>query len=369
MAAVTNKSGMADHTSIGFIGYGRFGKALGERFTAAGSAIRAYDLEPAQDDRVRADSPADVAASARFIVLAVPVARTGEALRGVKPHLSSRHVVLDVGSVKAGPAAVMAEILGRQVPWVGSHPLFGPTSLAFGERPLRAILCPSPLHPGAVLDARRLYESIGCEVLEEDAEHHDQRMAETHAVAYFLAKGILDAGLKLDSRFIPPSAQAVARAVEAVREDAGHLFASLNRQNRYAGQARRRLLDALARADEDLRRLPDAGEVPHHEALELAIPDLGARSPLLREARDLIDDLDSEILTLLTRRAELALKAAKAKAELGHGPHDPRREADLLADRRRRGQALGLSPDDVTELFEAILRFSRRVQVNARDTT
>ncbi len=41
---------------------------------------------------------------------------------------------------------------------------------------------------------------------------------------------------------------------------------------------------------------------------------------------------------------------------------DARREAALLASRRREAEALGLDAASVGEIFEAVLRFSRRVQ-------
>ena len=143
-------------------------------------------------------------------------------------------------------------------------------------------------------------------------------------------------------------------------DDAGHLFAALHLENPFARESRHRFLEALAAVDHSL-------EAPTHEPDELAdarltIPDLGARSPELREARDLIDELDQELVTLLARRAELARRAARAKAGLGEGILDPTREARLVRERRRWATELGLDPESVSQIFHAILRFSRRLQ-------
>ena len=54
--------------------------------------------------------------------------------------------------------------------------------------------------------------------------------------------------------------------------------------------------------------------------------------------------------------------AAAAKAELGLGVRDARREAALLAARRHDAEAMGLDPESVAEIFETVLRVSRRVQ-------
>jgi prephenate dehydrogenase len=111
-------------------------------------------------------------------------------------------------------------------------------------------------------------------------------------LTYFVAKGFLDAGLELDSPLAPPSVRALRATIEAVRQDAAHLFVTLNRENEFAAEARRRFLDALLAVDAALNRAPEVGEgdgvVP--EALEL--PDLGEAAGDLSEARDVIDELD-----------------------------------------------------------------------------
>jgi prephenate dehydrogenase len=188
-------------------------------------------------------------------------------------------------------------------------------------------------------------------------------MAETHALAYFVAKGMLDAGVKLDAENAPPSSQAILRTVDAVRSDAGHLFAALHLDNPYAEAVRERFLGALSRIDRALREAgPDDDET---ESAALSIPDLGERSPEIREVRDLIDDIDRSIVGLLARRALMARRAAKAKAGLGVGIRDPRREYNLLSERRAWAESSGLDPDAIEALFESILRWSRKLQADS----
>jgi prephenate dehydrogenase len=345
-------------STIAFVGYGRFGAALAALFQEAGDSVRAFDPHASVPDGIRAASLADLVQGADFVVLAVPVPRLGEAVAAIRPHLDPAQIVLDVGSVKVGPAAVLAAALGRAIPWVGTHPLFGPVSLYRGERPLRAVVCPNPIHPEAVAAVSALFARIGCQVLEQDAEAHDRAMAYTHALAFFVAKGMLDAGVPVDLAYAPPSFQAIARTVASVRADAGHLYTALHRENPYAAEARHALMDALAKADRSLAG-PEAAAAMEQV---LAAPDLGAVSPALSEAREMIDDVDREIMALLARRALISRRAAAAKAELGVAVRDARREAELLEARRREAARLGLDPDAVAAIFEAILGFSRKVQ-------
>lgn len=344
-------------STLAFLGYGRFGAALGSLLQEAGDRVRALDPRAEIPRDMRASSLDDLVRDADFVVIAVPVPRIAEALAAVRPHLRSTQIVFDVGSVKVGPTAALASALGREIPWVATHPLFGPVSLMRGERPLRVVVCPSPVHAEAASAVRALFARIGCEVLEQDADTHDRAMAQTHALAFFVAKGMIDAGVPADLPYAPPSFQAIARTIESVRADAGHLYGALHRENPYAADARRALCEALSAADRGL-----AEPAPAEEAAALSIPDLGTLSPALLEARELIDDVDREIVSLLARRARLARRAAAAKADLGVAVRDARREAALIEARKREALELGLDPESIAPIFEAILGFSRKVQ-------
>lgn len=90
-------------TTIAFLGYGRFGAALGALFQEAGLDVRAFDPGAGVPAGVRAASIADLAGGASFLAVAVPVPRIDEALAAIRPHLRPETTVFDVGSVKVGP--------------------------------------------------------------------------------------------------------------------------------------------------------------------------------------------------------------------------------------------------------------------------
>ncbi len=243
---------------VAILGYGRFGRALGGLLSEAGILHRAHDPGAEVPAEYRADSIHDLVKTAAFVALAVPVTRMRAALADLLPHLSPDQVVFDVGSVKVFPAAALAEVLGDAIPWCATHPLFGPQSLALAERPLRVVVCPAPEQfpraRGATARVRELYRRIGCEVIEQTAEGHDRVMAHTHALTFFVAKGMIDAGAGMDVPFAPPSFQAMSRAIETVRADAGHLFAAIARDNPFATEARKQLVQALSAIDGALDR-------------------------------------------------------------------------------------------------------------------
>jgi prephenate dehydrogenase len=97
-----------------------------------------------------------------------------------------------------------------------------------------------------------MLEDIGCTVVELDAERHDRAMAHTHALAFFVAKGLVGIGTEADAELAPPSFQAMSNMIAAVRGDAGHLFATIETENPFAAGSRARLLTELARVHEAL---------------------------------------------------------------------------------------------------------------------
>jgi prephenate dehydrogenase len=337
---------------VAILGHGRFGRALGGLLSDAELPYRALDPANPPAENVRANSIAELVDGAELIVVAVPVPAIGRAVEQLRPALNPQQLVIDVGSVKLGPDAALRKALGSAIPWAATHPLFGPASLARGERPLRVVVCPNELHPDSASRAAAFYQRIGCEVMQLDPDSHDRAMADTHALAFFVAKALIDLGVE-EHPFAPPSFQAMARTIDAVRADAGHLFHAIETENEYAANSRRRLIDALENLDE----LVNAKK----EDLDFfSIPDLGTKAPDLLETRDLIDEVDRDIVALLARRAQLSLRAGRAKAS--KVVRDVERERALFEARARWAEEQGLDPKAVREVFDAILRHSRKVQ-------
>jgi prephenate dehydrogenase len=211
---------------------------------------------------------------------------------------------------------------------------------------------------------RGAFERMGCTVFEQSSEQHDRAMADTHALAFFVAKGLLEIGAG-DEQIVPPSFRAMAATIDSVRADAGHLFFPIQHANPFAPGARERLLDALTRIHRELAEAgahPVAAEAAAQAAASQAIPPPERTLEELGEARASIDALDLELMELLARRAQLALRAARAKAREGRAVQDPGREQVLLERRRDLAQSFALDPGAVTDVFEAILRFSRGEQ-------
>lgn len=88
-----------------------------------------------------------------------------------------------------------------------------------------------------------------------------------------------------------------------------------------------------------------------------AAPGAGVRPlPVLRA---MIDAVDRDILQLLARRYGLVADIAEHKREHGLPIRDPEREREIIADRRARGQGLGLNTELVESFWRLVLWASR----------
>ncbi|MBA2078278.1 prephenate dehydrogenase/arogenate dehydrogenase family protein [Rhodanobacter sp. PCA2] len=242
-------------------GHGRFGSAFADLLQSAGHTVRIHDPHAEVPAALACPTPAAALAGAEWVVLAMPVPRMEAALRELRPLLDARHTVIDVGSVKEHPCSLLDEYLGDAVPHAGTHPLFGPLSLARGE-PLRVVLCASARHPQAAERTQALFESLGCAVIPQDAATHDRAMAKTHALAFFIARALVEMGVGDDLSMAPPSFLGLANMLAAVRGDAGHLFAAIQRENPYAEAARAELLEHLDAVHRRLLASDDALAIP-----------------------------------------------------------------------------------------------------------
>ncbi len=78
----------------------------------------------------------------------------------------------------------------------------------------------------------------------------------------------------------------------------------------------------------------------------------------------MIDEIDTQILALLDRRAELSHSIGRSKATAGLPICDPDREAEVIA-RIQRDNPGGMSDEAAVRIFEVILAESRTMQASA----
>ncbi|WP_127557475.1 prephenate/arogenate dehydrogenase family protein [Nioella ostreopsis] len=169
--------------------------------TARSAETRDVAREIGLCDRV-VDSASEAVEGADLVVLAVPVGAMGRVAEEIAPHLAPGATVTDVGSVKKDVVDQVGPHLPEGVHFIPGHPLAGtehsgPRS-GFAElfENRYTLLTPvEGIDPEAVAQLRALWEGMGANVEEMDAEHHDLVLAVTshtpHLIAYTMV-GVAD---------------------------------------------------------------------------------------------------------------------------------------------------------------------------------
>ena len=251
-------------TSIGIMGFGAFGRLMA-RHLQPHFALRVCDPAnaPIADAAGKGLQPATSAevATCDIVILAVPVPAIPEAIAALRPHLRAGAIVLDVGSVKIGPARAMQAELPEDIEIIGTHPLFGPQSARNGLAGLKIALCPvrGGSTPRIAAFLRRV---LRLKVIVTTADAHDREVAMVQGLTHLIAK-ILVRMEPLPRTMTTASFDLLMQATEMVRYDAPNVFMAIERANPHAKAVRDRFF-ALA---EEMRLFLEQG---HAEVAQTA---------------------------------------------------------------------------------------------------
>ncbi len=85
-------------------------------------------------------------------------------------------------------------------------------------------------------------------------------------------------------------------------------------------------------------------------------------APNLTDLRNEIDKLDHLLVDTLLKRQAILKQIAEFKRGQNLPSYDPKRLEEILSTRRRWAEQLELDPEFVTEVFQAIHRWSLKIQ-------
>ena len=238
--------------TLGIIGFGAFGALAAEhlrsRFEVVASDRRDKSAL-AVSMGVRWASITD-ASACDVVLLCVPISEMEAVLERIKGSVKPGALFVDTCSVKSLPCRLMRRILPRGVEVLASHPLFGPQSACRGLDGLEIVLCPVRVTRKTLAAAKKVLREMGLRVSVMLPREHDRRIAETQAVAHFIAaalKGRIPA-----KRLRVASFEKLADAMELVRHDSPRLFRDMQQLNPFAAAERKLLLKRLEKIDGEL---------------------------------------------------------------------------------------------------------------------
>lgn len=161
--------------------------------TARSEATRNEAAEIGFCDRIVA-TPIEAVKDADLIILATPVGAMGDIAAEIAPYLKPGAVVTDVGSVKKAVIEAVAPHIPEGVHFIPAHPLAGTEksgpSAGFASlfRNRWCLLVPvEGTDPAEIAKLRALWEGMGANVDEMDAERHDLVLAVVSHTPHLIA--------------------------------------------------------------------------------------------------------------------------------------------------------------------------------------
>lgn len=242
-------------SSIGIIGFGRFGKLtagyLSKDFSVVvhtrsdkTAAIAACGARPVSFD---------IACRQRIVILCMPISAMQETLRKVAPLLREDALVVDVCSVKVYPVQWMRELLPVSVSILATHPMFGPDSAANSLQGRKIVLCPERVDNTTYDKIRDWLETQGLVVIEATAKEHDEKIAVSLSLTHFIGRSLSAFGAK-DLDIDTEGYKRLMHILDVVNHDTWQLFEDMHTYNPYAKQNRQAFIEAMTDIHERLNQ-------------------------------------------------------------------------------------------------------------------
>lgn len=267
---------------VALVGVGLLGGSLGLALRARGlaSGVAGYARRDSTVAECRQRGAVDLAtrnlgqavSDADVVVLCTPVCQMAELARACVPFLKPGAVVTDVGSVKGAVVSQLEPLFARtEASFVGSHPMAGSekTGVLAARADLfvgaRCVVTPTPrTRPEALAVVRRLWESVGAEVLELAPPVHDDLVARCshlpHVVAATLARYVLSPSHAREQAMLCATG---FRDTTRIASGSPEMWRDIAVANRAALS---RVLDVFVHDLEEFRALLDAGDPQALEA-------------------------------------------------------------------------------------------------------
>lgn len=231
---------------LGLFGLGAFGRLIVKHLSPYFD-IHACDPSPEARAFARRHNVTlcslEEAAACRIVVLATPI-RTLKALaEKIAPHIHPRALVIDVGSVKMKPAAWLQTALPESAYILCTHPLFGPQSARKGIHDLEIVVCPVRIRRLAPI-LRFFGETLDLKVTTATPEQHDKALAAVQGLTHLIAKVM--SGLEpLPRVHTTKSYDLMMQGISLVQGDSDELFLSIERDNPFAAEVRKRFFTEI----------------------------------------------------------------------------------------------------------------------------
>ena len=329
--------------TFGVIGYGRFGKFWTNRLLKLGK-VWVYEPRPLKEkpnSQLDARDINTLLAKVDVLFLAMPISQVEDICKQIKTKLEPETIVADVCSVKVYPAKVMRQILPKNQPLIGTHPLFGPDSAGRAKtlKGFKIVVCPLRASKPKLQSFTKILKKLQAELIFTTPENHDLQMARSQALIHYIGRGIQSLNLR-PQKIATLDYSSLLHIKDVVVHDSWRLFFDMQNFNPYIKDIRSRLTDNL-------------------RAIELKIQNSSQDIKNLRQA---IGYIDRQIINLVASRSRLSENIGRLKRKAGQKISDPQREKKLTAFHDHISRKLDLDAKMVNKIFQILISNSKRLQ-------
>jgi prephenate dehydrogenase len=231
------------------IGYGSFGKLMAEKISGFVDVYvhnRSKIVDPPEYVKV---IKKEEVKKMDYIIFAVPVQFLKDSIAEFKKYISKKTIILDVSSVKVYPLEILKKNFSQnQI--LGTHPLFGPESIAKKIPDLKVVLANISSQEETILKVKTFIgEKLKFQVLEMTAEEHDRQMAHVQVLSHFIGFALRGFDLKKDLSLKTLAYRKMYALYENVLNDSDDLFKTIQEYNPYAKEMRVEFINHLVELD------------------------------------------------------------------------------------------------------------------------
>ena len=147
--------------------------------------------------------------NSHWVILSTPPASFDAILKKISPHLKPNQIVTDVGSVKKTVMLLYQKYLGKNVPYIGSHPIAGSEQKGIEAASVdlfqyaKCIITPDQNTSDQTLkSSMKFWNGLGSSVIVKSADEHDKIFAYVshlpHLISFSLLKSLAGKGEYMD---------------------------------------------------------------------------------------------------------------------------------------------------------------------------
>lgn len=222
---------------LGIIGYGDFSKVLIEHLSPY-CEILVFSRSREEGDAGFGARFAGIeeVLSSQIIIPSIPAQFLEDFFTSNLELINPSALVVDVASVKIKPLEVLGRVLPKTCQLLGTHPMFGPASIAKnqGLTGLKCVVCPVRIDSEkekTIVDFLR--NEIGLRVIYKTADEHDREMAYVQGLSHFIGHTLDEMGIP-DSDISTMAYDDLISLRNVQGGDSWDLFCSIVDENPYA---------------------------------------------------------------------------------------------------------------------------------------